>query len=281
MTELTPESAGEILAGLGETLDTCRRLLRAGPREVSLKPSLREARETVTDLDIEVERRLIARIHELQPAASVVSEETAPGAEAMDDDVCVVVDPIDGTDLLLAGEPGFAVSVAILARRRLVAGLLDFPARDQRFTCTRGGGTWWNGQRITLTAPRRLSEARVCVSSTQRAEAALRHLWENLEVAAVVPTPGFTAKIGTILTGECDAALSLPVDPRSTAIWDYAASALLLSEAGGALTTWSGTCLGDALPARYGDGWIAAAPDLAAALRAAVDARLPASGCER
>lgn len=68
-----------------------------------------------------------------------------------------------------------------------------------------------------------------------------------------------------------------PSSPHPTAIWDYAASALLLSEAGGALRTWDGCSLGDALPARSSDGWVAAAPDLAAALRTAVEERLPAA----
>jgi hypothetical protein len=72
------------------------------------------------------------------------------------------------------------------------------------------------------------------LSATQHALAELRPFWESLEVAAVVPTPGFVAKLATVLLGGCHAALSLPVRPRRTAIWDYAAAALPVSEAGNA-----------------------------------------------
>jgi fructose-1,6-bisphosphatase/inositol monophosphatase family enzyme len=214
---LTPECVATILDHLNETVDSCRRLLAGHPGEVSLKTTSAGGRETVTDLDLQVEKQLMARIRELQPEAGIFSEETAQDRSALDQEVCFVLDPIDGTDLFLAGDTGFAISIAILARRHAVAGLLDFPARDQRFTCTLGGGTRLNGRRV----------------------AALRS-----------------------------------IQPRSTAIWDYAAAALLLSEAGGTLSTWDGTSLLEALPTTYTGGWIAGNPGLSAALSRAVTERL-------
>jgi myo-inositol-1(or 4)-monophosphatase len=267
---LTPDSAAEILADLNETLDGCRRLLAGHPGKVSLETTSDGGRETVTELDLQVEQRLVARVHELQPEAGIIGEETTQDLSALDQEVCFVLDPIDGTDLLLAGGTVFAISIAILARRHAVAGLLDFPARDQRFTCTLGGGTWLNGRRIQALRSTSLAEARISISSTQHALTALHPLWNSLGVAAVVPTPGFTAKLATLMRGECDAALYLPIQPRSTAIWDYAAAALLLSEAGGTLSTWDGTDLLDALPAACTGGWIAGNPALSAALRRAV-----------
>jgi myo-inositol-1(or 4)-monophosphatase len=275
MKPLTPESAATILDHLNETLDSCRRLLAGHPGEVSLKTTSAGSRETVTELDLHVEQRLMARIRELQPEAGILSEETAQDLSALDHDVCFVLDPIDGTDLLLAGDTGFAVSIAILARRHAMAGLLDFPARDQRFTCTLGGGTRLNGRRVGAVRSTSLAEARIAISSTQHALTALQPLWNTLGVAALVPTPGFTAKLATIMRGECDAALHLPIQPRSsTAIWDYAAAALLLSEAGGTLSTWDGTNLLEALPPTYVGGWVAGNPGLSAALRRTVTDRL-------
>lgn len=65
----------------------------------------------------------------------------------------------------------------------------------------------------------------------------LQPLWASLAVAELVPTPGFTAKLASVLSGDSDAALYLPVERRPTYIWDYTATALLLAEAGGTLTT--------------------------------------------
>jgi myo-inositol-1(or 4)-monophosphatase len=274
MKPLTPEGAAAILADLSETVDTCRRLLAGHPGKVSLKTTSGGSRETVTELDLQVEQRLMARIRELQPEAGILSEETAQDLSALDQDVCFVLDPIDGTDLLLAGDTGFAISIAILARRHAIAGLLDFPARDQRFSCTLGGGTRLNGQRVEAVRSTSLAEARISISSTQHALTALQPVWNTLGVTAVVPTPGFTAKLATIMRGECDAALYLPIQPRSTAIWDYAAAALLLSEAGVTLSTWDGTSLLVTLPTTYTGGWIAGNPGLSAALRRRVTDKL-------
>jgi fructose-1,6-bisphosphatase/inositol monophosphatase family enzyme len=78
----------------------------------------------------------------------------------------------------------------------------------------------------------------------------------------MIPTPAFTPKFAAVLAGECDAALYLPVRPHRTAIWDYAAAAQLLSEAGGWFGATDGTDLLEALPLEFSGGWVAARPNL-------------------
>jgi myo-inositol-1(or 4)-monophosphatase len=272
---VTPETAGGILVQLGPTLDACRSVLTEAQHTRSWhKASPGSRQETVTDLDLTVEERIITAIRAMQPQASIYSEETGHDPAALIDDLCVVLDPIDGTDLLLGGQSGYSISIAILSTRRVIAGLLDFPARDQRFICTRGGGGELNGRRLRLDGRHRLTSARVAVSSTQHATSSLQPLWESLGVAALVPTPGFTAKLATILLGECDAALYLPFEPRRTYIWDYAAAALLLREAGGTLTTLQGKRLLEGLPLEHKAGWLAATNHLREPIQRAVETAL-------
>jgi 3'-phosphoadenosine 5'-phosphosulfate (PAPS) 3'-phosphatase len=54
----------------------------------------------------------------------------------------------------------------------------------------------------------------------------------------------------------------LPVRPHRTAIWDYAASALLLVEAGGRFASIDGADLLQTRPLAYADGWVASPPAL-------------------
>jgi myo-inositol-1(or 4)-monophosphatase len=270
-----PETAGGILVQLGPTVDACRSALT----EVENARSWRKARagggqETVTELDLRVERRIITALRAIQPQASIYSEETDHDPAALSNHVCVVLDPIDGTDLLLRGQSGYSISIAILSARSVIAGLLDFPARDQRFTCTRGGGAELNGQRLRLDSRHELRAARVAVSSTQHATPSLQPLWESLGVAELVPTPGFTAKLASILLGECDAALYLPFEPRPTYIWDYSAAALLLDEAGGTVTTLRGERLLASLPLEHRGGWLATTNHLREPLQRAVESAL-------
>ena len=100
------------------------------------------------------------------------------------------------------------------------------------------------------------------MSATQYGMDSLRPFWDGVGAAALIPTPAFTPKFAAVLAGECDAALYLPIRPHRTAIWDYAAAAQLLSEAGGWFGAADGTDLLEALPFEYSDGWIAAPPNL-------------------
>lgn len=263
MAPLTAERAGDIISELAPAIDACRALLMDRQNSGAWLKNTSDGRcETVSDLDLLVQEQLIAAIHVIEPSASVFSEEGAHELSALDDKLCFVIDPIDGTDLLLAGQNGFAISIAILSAHQVLAGLLDFPSRSQRFTCRLGGGATMNERRIQLHGASTLTSARVAVSATQLAEPNLEQLWPKLRVAALVPTPGFTAKIASVLVGDCDAAAYLPIQPRSTFIWDYAAAALLLHEAGGRLTTLDGNAFLDTLPCEQRDGWLAANDDL-------------------
>jgi 3'-phosphoadenosine 5'-phosphosulfate (PAPS) 3'-phosphatase len=80
--------------------------------------------------------------------------------------------------------------------------------------------------------------------------------------AELRPTPAFAAKFAAVLTGECDTALYLPIRPHRTAIWDYAAAALLLNEAGGVFVSIDGTDLLQERPFLYTGGWVASPPAL-------------------
>jgi myo-inositol-1(or 4)-monophosphatase len=271
MARLIPERAGDIIRELAPAVDACRAIVLDHQQSRTwLKDTSDGRRETVSDLDLLVQDQLITAIHAIEPGASVFSEEGAHDPSALDEDVCFVVDPIDGTDLLLAGMSGFAISIGILSARRMLAGLLDFPARSQRFTCALGGGAALNDESIRLHSAPTVASARVAVSSTQLAAPTLQRLWSRLGVTALLPTPGFTAKIASVLGGDCDAAVYLPIQPRSTFIWDYAAAAILLQEAGGRLTTLDGNSFLDTLPIEQRDGWLAASDSLHTELQTAV-----------
>jgi fructose-1,6-bisphosphatase/inositol monophosphatase family enzyme len=84
-----------------------------------------------------------------------------------------------------------------------------------------------------------------------------------------------------VLSGECVAAVHLPVDDRRTHIWDYAGVAMLLVAAGGVFISWTARDLLRARPFVHVGGWIAAATprvavEIRATLQPAID-RLPGS----
>jgi myo-inositol-1(or 4)-monophosphatase len=251
------------LAWLNPELDRCRQLIarRASPRTWT-KDSAGGRPELVTEVDLEVERLLVEAIEKQLPHAAILSEESNPDPSALTQATCFVIDPIDGTQELAAGRTGFAISIALLEQGHAVAAILDLPAQDRRFESGADDGVRLNGGEIQLRTDVPLPDARLAVSATQHGMDSLRSFWACLGAGSLVPTPAFTPKFAAVLSGDCDAALYLPVQPHRTAVWDYAAAAHLLARAGGWFGTTEGTDLLQTRPYDYSGGWIAAAPAL-------------------
>jgi myo-inositol-1(or 4)-monophosphatase len=253
---------------LDPTLDQCRLAIRKGVERSWQKGGSSSSLATVTDLDLKIEDTLVGAIRARFPHAAVVSEERHQGVSALEAATCFVVDPIDGTQELLAGRPGFGISVALFKERKPEAAVLDFPALDHRFSCGSGTGVWLEGVPLVLRRSQTLETARIVVSATQRRAEELHAVWARLKVAEIRPTSAFTPKFVPLLLGECDAAIHLPVDDRETFVWDYTAAAMLLREAGGQFTSWAGADILHLLPPVFRDGWIAStSPDLQLSLR--------------
>ena len=250
-------------------LDRCRELTRGrlSARQWT-KTSGDGDGELVTEIDLAVDALLTEAIHAHAPGAAIFSEESNPDPADLAREVCFVLDPIDGTVELAAGRSGFAISIAVFQDGRPTAALLDFPAYERRFQCAAGRGTYLNGRPITLSTVTTLGQARLAVSATQYRMGELHEFWAAAGAAELTPTPAFAAKFGAVLAGDSDAALYLPVKPHRTAIWDYAAAASLLAEAGGRFGSPDGEDLLERLPITYHGGWVAAPQALHEQLRA-------------
>lgn len=252
------------LEWLDPAIDRCRDLIarRTQVRQWTKPSAHGGSGELVTEVDLEVEALVVEAVHQRLPHAAILSEESSPHPSALAAEICVVIDPIDGTDELVAGRPGFAISIALLERGRPVAAVLDMPAQNCRFHGTDGAGTTLNGKPVDLSPVKDLNRARLAVSATQRRNESLQGFWDTIGAVALVPTPAFAAKLAAVLAGDCDAALYLPVNPHPTAVWDYAAPAFLLAEAGGWFGSIDGVDLLQQRPVLYTGGWVATPPAL-------------------
>ena len=260
------------LSWLHPELDRCRVLIDQQRRELQIwtKVSSRERDETVTSIDLAVERLLVDAISRRYPSAAVVAEETRSDHAALSAPICFVIDPIDGTDELVAGREGYAISVALYVNDQPMAAIVDMPAKSRRFECHPETGTTMNGSLVELRDRVSVRSAHLAISATQYRMDSLRSFWHDLGAASLSPTPAFAAKFGAVLAGDADAALYLPVRPLETAIWDYAAPAMLLARAGGHFMTTDGVDLLSQRPPSYQGGWIASPPTLSRKLLEAV-----------
>lgn len=193
----------------------------------------------VSEADLAADAHLKAVLTAARPDYGWLSEETADGPERLGRSRLFVVDPIDGTRAFLRGDEEWAVSVAVVADGRPIAGALYQPATKRLLTATAGGGAHCAGRRLSIVDRAALAGARL---------GAPKKFLERAEIAAVGfsgrrVVPSLALRIAAIADGSLDVAYGT----GNAHDWDLAAADLLVHEAGGRLTIPSGE------PIRYNE----------------------------
>lgn len=199
------------------------------------------ANDLVTIADRESEARLTEGLERLLPEASIVGEEASAAdpslLAALSNDLCWIIDPIDGTGNFAAGRAPFGVMVALTKRGETIAGWIYDPLTGRLCHAERGKGATINGERIEA----RTSGAAVPVAgiSTLFLDAQERAEMEARATGKLdlVGIPRCAAEqYPRIVLGQNDLALF-----KRTLAWDHAAGVLFLNEAGGVACRYDGS----------------------------------------
>lgn len=172
----------------------------------------------VTDVDVEIERRVRRRLHQ-STGFAVMGEETGG---AVGREPTWVIDPIDGTSNFITGNPDCAVLISLVAENRVEVAVTVIPQRGLRYTAIRGGALLRNG--VPQTGTRR-SDPVVDVVGLS----AINQL--ALDLARTSLRPRVTGSVGVNLAYAAQGIFSAAVS-TSPHIWDNAAGALLCEAAG-------------------------------------------------
>lgn len=192
-------------------------------------------RSPVTAADRAAEELLRRRIERAFPAHGIVGEEF--GVERGDAAARWILDPIDGTQSFVCGVPLYSVLVGFELAGEMLAGVIHLPALHETIYAARGMGCRWNGRPARVSEVARLDQARVAYCSskgfvTHRRAAAFERLRDACEIDRGW---GDAYAYALVATGRADLAL----DPIMS-VWDNAALAPVVREAGGTFTDWRG-----------------------------------------
>lgn len=216
------ERAVEFAQGAGRILlEFFRR-----PLEVQFKG---QGKEPVTEADRRAQEYLLSAIARAYPGHALLGEEDTQ-AEAPGADFLWAVDPLDGTTNFVNGLPIFAVSVGVLHRGRPVAGCIFAPGGlwGGAFHARRGGGAYLDGQPISVLGegspvPGKLASLPAHYLHYLRPSLPLRR-----QMGEVRSLGSVSCEMALVACGTLQYALfGLP------RVWDVAAGALLVQEAGG------------------------------------------------
>jgi myo-inositol-1(or 4)-monophosphatase len=182
----------------------------------------------VTEADLGANLLLQRRLTQAFPDAGWLSEETADDFERLTRRGLIVVDPIDGTRAFVAGDPRWAVSVALVVDERPVAGVVHAPALHETYAAARGAGADLNGLR--LAASSRIDPSHFAAAGPKWIiQAIAARLGASGDIAPRVPSLAY--RLCMAARGSVDFAVAA----ENSHDWDIAAADLMLEEAGARL----------------------------------------------
>ncbi|HET8772720.1 MAG TPA: inositol monophosphatase family protein [Thermoanaerobaculia bacterium] len=201
---------------------------------------LKARHDWVSKADRESEEAIVAAIREHRPDDAFLGEESGMTAGAAAADRMWVIDPLDGTSNYLQHFPIWSVSIALRENGETTTAAIYEPLRDLFFTATRGGGAFRNGERMNISTQERVEGSFLATGFPFRAQ-------EYVERYVAIFTDIIRVSKGVRRAGS--AALDLAYTAAGVfdgffemhlAAWDVAAGALLVTEAGGVVTDFSG-----------------------------------------
>jgi myo-inositol-1(or 4)-monophosphatase len=206
-------SNAEILQVLNNTADAVSQVLAT-----NTDWSLSGIRHTQYSVDVRADNAALAVLHEA--GCAVLSEESQITGQWGDDDILVVMDPLDGSTNASRGVPWFATALCALDKSGMRASLVVNQASGKdRYWATQGGGAFHNGNQMHPSNCSTLKEAVVGVSGL----ASFRPQWSQFRALGAA-----ALDICLVAQGVLDGW----VDFHSHGVWDYLASILICQEAG-------------------------------------------------
>ncbi|MFP5228424.1 MAG: inositol monophosphatase family protein [Acidobacteriota bacterium] len=199
--------------------------------------------DLVTEADRASEKLITERMSAVFPSHGIYGEEGA--RQRIDSEYRWYVDPLDGTTNFAHGFPVFCVSLGLEHRPsgqdgELIAGVVYDPTRDELFIAQKNQGAWLNGRRLHASKTRRLAEALLTTGfpSRKRHVSPNIHFYQEFTLRSHGVRRAGSAALDLAYTaaGRVEGFWEFHLNP-----WDTAAGALLVMEAGGAITRFDGS----------------------------------------
>lgn len=199
---------------------------------------LKSRHDWVSRADRESEQAIVDFIREQHPDDAFLGEES--GMSAGSSARTWICDPLDGTSNYLQHFPFWSVSIGLRRGDEMIAGVIYEPLRDLFFTAERGAGAFRNGERMRVSSHGRVEASFLATGFPFRAQeyvdSYVRIFTDVIRIAKGVRRAGSAAlDLAYTAAGVFDGFFEMHL-----AAWDVAAGSLLVTEAGGRMSDFSG-----------------------------------------
>jgi myo-inositol-1(or 4)-monophosphatase len=184
-----------------------------------LQVSKKGPRDFVTKTDKYVEKILIEELGKAKKNYSFLSEEVG-SIKNKDQENVWIIDPIDGTTNFMHGIPHFAICIALQSKEEIVSGLIFDPIKDEMFFAEKNKGAYLNNHRLRVSKKNSIED---CLFSSNQ---------EGIKFSDLnIRNSGCAAlDLAYVASGRLDGFFQNKIN-----LWDVAAGALLVLEAGGVI----------------------------------------------
>ncbi len=194
----------------------------------------------VSYVDKETEKLIVNKLAQILPDAGFITEEGT--AETNDvEGLNWIIDPLDGTANFIHGLPNYSVSLALARGKDALAGVVYNVCTQETFSATKGGGAFRNGERMRVSANKHLGESLLATGfpyyKFDNQDKYLKILESLMQKTHGLRRMGSAAiDLAYVACGYFDGFYEYNLNA-----WDMAAGILLITEAGGVVSDFSGT----------------------------------------
>lgn len=195
--------------------------------------------DMVSYVDKGAEERIVAALSQYLPLAGFITEEQT--INKIGDEYNWIVDPLDGTTNFIHGIPAFSISIALQQNDELVLGVVYEINRDECFYAWKDGGSYLNGKKISVTSNKTFSSSLLATGfpyyNFEKLERYINVFRELTQVSHGLRRIGSAAvDMAYVACGRFDGFFEYNLNS-----YDIAAGVILVREAGGKVTNFSGT----------------------------------------
>jgi histidinol-phosphatase len=196
--------------------------------------TMKADRTPVTQADREAEQVIVEILQRAVPNVGFLGEEFGQQGPT---DRRWIIDPIDGTRNFVSRIPFWAVLIALEEHGEVTTGVVFTPVSGDLYAARKGEGAFVNGERLRVSGRDRIEDSFLLHSSLNLIRQAGR--WDGFLrlVDTTARQRGFGDYYGYCLVAEGKAEICVEVDLKP---WDIAPVKILVEEAGGRLTDFSG-----------------------------------------
>jgi myo-inositol-1(or 4)-monophosphatase len=223
----------------GAVQKAARGLVRDFGELENLQVSRKGVGDFVSVADHRSEKIIIQELQKARPTFGFITEESGI-MEGENTEYTWIVDPLDGTNNFIHGIPHFCITVALKKGDDIIAGVTYDPIKDELFWAEKGAGAYVNQRRLRVTSRTQLDACLVGFGGPYRTSEAIQSCQKRM--MALTPVVSGLRRMGAaaldlayVAAGKLDAFLEESLSP-----WDVATGGLLIQEAGGFVTDFSG-----------------------------------------